>query len=129
MVEKSLEKLLRYAEKDLEILAVILFGSHSRGEAEGTSDLDVCLVLPNKRYDPLYLSGKKLEYLKMGPIDAHVFQQLPLYVRRRVIKEGRVLFVRDEDSLYEIAFRTAQAFEDFKGRYYYYLEQVAHAGS
>jgi hypothetical protein len=33
--------------------------------------------------------------------------------------------VKDEDALYEVAFRTAQAFEDFKHIYRDYLEQVA----
>jgi hypothetical protein len=55
-----------------------------------------------------------------------VFQQLPLYVRRRVLKEGIVLFVKDEDELYELAFRTAKEFEDFKHIYRNYLEAIAH---
>jgi hypothetical protein len=127
MQGKSLEKLLNKARQDSDILAVILFGSQAREEATRVSDVDVCLVLVNRRYDPLDLSHKKLEYLKIGGLDVHVFQQLPLYIRCRVIKEGKVLFVRDEDGLYELAFHNAQAFEDFKHRYYDYLEQVAHA--
>jgi predicted nucleotidyltransferase len=129
MLEKQLEKLLKKAEQDSDILAVILFGSTVRGEAALASDLDVCLVLQSRRYDPMYLSNKKLEYLKRGALDIHVYQQLPIYIRRRVLKEGEILFVKDEESLYEIAFRTAQAFEDFRHHYYNYLEQVAHAGS
>jgi len=31
-----------------------------------------------------------------------------------VLKEGAVLFVRDEDALYALAIRTARAFEDFR---------------
>jgi hypothetical protein len=54
------------------------------------------------------------------------FQQLPLYVRRRVLKEGIVLLVKDEDELYELAFRTAKEFEDFKHIYRNYLEAIAH---
>lgn len=54
--------------------------------------------------------------------------QLPLYIRVRVLKEGGILFVRDENQLYELAFRTAQAFEDFKHIYYGYLKEVALAG-
>ena len=129
MFEKSIEKLLNKAKQDSEILGVILFGSKARGESTSASDTDVCLVLVNQRYDPLRLSHKKLEYLKIEKLDIHVYQQLPLYIRHRVIKEGKVLYVQDEDGLYELAFRTAQAFEDFKPRYYSYLEVVAHAGS
>jgi predicted nucleotidyltransferase len=129
MLEKSLERLLNCARHDEEVLAVILFGSQARGEATSASDVDVCLVLRGGRYDALYLSRKKLQYLKLGDLCVHVYQQIPIYIRRRVLKEGRVLFVRDEEALYEIAFRTAQAFEDFRHRYYIYLEQSAHVGS
>jgi hypothetical protein len=43
------------------------------------------------------------------------------------LKEGKVLLCQDEDLLYEIAFRAAQAFEDFKHIYHGYLEEVAGA--
>jgi hypothetical protein len=74
------------------------------------------------------LSHKRLEYMKDISLDVRIFQQLPLYIRVRVLKEGRILFVRDENQLYELAFRTAQAFEDFKHIYYGYLNEVAVAG-
>jgi predicted nucleotidyltransferase len=37
-------KLLKRASADPDVLAVILFGSHARGEAMPSSDVDVCLV-------------------------------------------------------------------------------------
>jgi predicted nucleotidyltransferase len=129
MVDETLERLLLKARQDGDVLAVLLFGSRARGEAAPDSDVDVCLVLQARRYDPLALSLKKLEYLKMGGLDVHVYQQLPLYIRRRVLKEGEVLYVRDEEALYETAFRTARAFEDFKHHYHAYLDEVARAGS
>jgi len=121
--------LLNKAREDRDILAVILFGSVARGEPTPASDVDVCLVLQAGKYDSLSLSRKKLAYLKQGDLDVHLFQQLPLYVRRRVLKEGKVLFERDTDALYALAFRTAQAFEDFKPIYSAYLTEVARAGS
>ena len=125
---RQLERLLRKAREDRDILAVILFGSAARGDHTPTSDVDVCLVLQLRKYDSLALSRKKLAYLKQGDLDVHIFQQLPLYIRRRVLKEGKVLFERDTDALYELAFRTAQAFEDFKPIYYTYLAEVVRAG-
>lgn len=129
MIEKPLARLLSKTKQDPGILAVILFGSQARGESTPASDLDVCLVLQDRRYTPLHLSRKKLEYLKIEGLDIQVYQQLPLYIRHRVIKEGTIIYVRDEEGLYELAFRTAQAFEDFRHRYYSYLQQVAHVGS
>jgi predicted nucleotidyltransferase len=123
MVEKLLDK----ASADPEVLAAIQFGSTVRGEATASSDIDVCLVLRLEETDRLALSRKLLDYALLD-LDLHVFGLLPLYIRRRVLKEGRVLFCRDEDELYELAFRTAQAFEDYKHIYREYLEEVARVG-
>ena len=122
-----MDKLLEMVRQDDDVLAVLLFGSMARGEQTPLSDTDICLVLiPRiKPYRNIDLSHKRLEYLKKFDIDIHVFQQLPIYVRRRVFKEGKVLFVRDEDILYDLATRTAKAFEDFKHIYYDYLEEIA----
>lgn len=128
----ELERLLIKARQDTDVLAVLLFGSAARRQEQTPlSDIDICLVLvpQSKPFEPTRFSYKRLEYLKDFPFDVQIFQQLPLYIRRRVLKEGQLLFVRDEDLLYELAFRTAQAFEDFKHIYYGYLEQVASAGS
>jgi len=87
----------------------------------------VCLVLTPERRTAAQMSAKRLQYLQEIDLDIQVFQQLPLYIRQRVLKDGRVLFVRDEDRLYELAFRTIQAFEDFRPRYQAYLNEVARA--
>jgi predicted nucleotidyltransferase len=126
----DLDKLLERACQDADVLAVLLFGSVARGEQTVRSDIDVCLILmpPRTPYERSILSYKRLDYLAHFDLDVQIFQALPLYIRSRVLKEGQVLFVRDEELLYTLAFRTAQAFEDFKPIYYRYLEQVAHVG-
>jgi hypothetical protein len=123
----ELERLLTEVRQDDDVLAVILFGSAARGELAPHSDVDVCLVLHDGARMRSSASRKRLDYLGRFSLDIRIFQQLPLYIRRRVLKEGKVLFARDEEPLYELAFRTAQAFEDFKHIYYDYLEAVAHA--
>jgi predicted nucleotidyltransferase len=125
----SVNQLVARASQDADVLAVILFGSVARGEQTARSDVDVCLVLtPERIRDKSVAARTRLEYLSHFDLDVQIFQALPLYIRHRVLKEGQVLFVRDEDLLYEVAFRTAQAFEDFKPIYYRYLEQIAHVG-
>jgi predicted nucleotidyltransferase len=104
------------AEADGDILAVVLFGSRARGDQRVGSDTDICLVLQPSGCTPdvTELSHTRLRYLKDFDLDIHVYQQLPVYIRRRVLKEGTVLFCRDEDLLYQVAFRTAQEFEHFR---------------
>ena len=120
--------LMGKARQDQDVLAIIVFGSRARGDDGPTSDLDICLVLQPKDYSALKLSRKRLEYLKcfsMPGLDIHVYQQLPLYIRKRILQEGEILFCRDEEVLYELAFHTVQEFEDFRHIYYSYLEGVA----
>ena len=108
--DERFARLIERARADQDVLAVLLFGSQARGDATPASDVDVCLVL-----DPLAGNGraaasKRLDYLAGGDVDVAVFQQLPLYIRSRVLREGQVLFVRDEDALYTLALRTVRDF-------------------
>jgi len=125
---KSIEQVLAKAERDAEVVAVFLFGSQARGEPTPGSDTDICLILRQDNHEPLTLFQKRLSYLKEADADVHIFSQLPLYIRRRVLKEGKILLCHSEDVLYEVAFRTAQAFEDFKHIYYSYLKEIAYVG-
>ena len=118
-------RVLDRARQDSAVLAVILFGSHARGEASAASDVDLCLVLASDTMSGLEMSRIRLVYLGEDAIDVVIFQQLPLHVKSRVLKEGRVLFASDEDALYGVAIRAARAFEGFRHRYRAYLDEVA----
>lgn len=128
--EQDAARLLDAVRDDDVVLAVILFGSQARREGTPLSDLDICLVLNPNRYSELELSEKRLHYLKSFDFDIQIFQQLPVFIRTRVLRDGRVLFCRDEQELYDVAFRTSQRFEDYRHIYNGYLEEVAsgHAG-
>ncbi|NSW76189.1 MAG: nucleotidyltransferase domain-containing protein [Candidatus Atribacteria bacterium] len=126
-VPKVLQEFLEKVRRDTAILAIILFGSYARNEASRLSDIDVCLVFSGRSMSRTEMMHRRLDYLAEFPLlDIQVFQLLPLYIRRRVLREGKVLYARDEDALYELAYATAKAFEDLKHMYYDYLEGVTH---
>lgn len=122
-------RLVRKVSGDDRVLAAILFGSMARGDARADSDVDVCLVAAQPTGAGRSLSRLQLEYAGEFDLDVTLFELLPLYVRRRVLSEGRLLFVRDEDRLYDVALRTAQEFEDYRPLYEAYLAEVARGGS
>jgi predicted nucleotidyltransferase len=121
----DLQRLLDRAEGDQRVLAVLLFGSVARGDDTHASDVDICLVASSAVESSTSRSDLQLEYAGSFDFDIAVYQRLPLYLRHRVLAEGRVLFVREEDRLYELALRTVQEFEDYRPLYEAYLEEVA----
>ena len=122
-----IDKLVKMAKQDTGILAVFLFGSTTRSDYHQTSDVEICLILKPDHHTPLELSRKRLEYLNLSVLDVRIFQQLPLYVRMGVIKEGKNLFNADEDALYQLVFDTISEFEDFEDSYRDYLKDAAGA--
>jgi len=124
----KLESVLAKAREDDEVLAVLVYGSVARGEPN--RDVDVCIVLTPGTYTDLALSQKKLDYASTATegVDVQVFQQLPTYIRGRVISEARVEYVSDEGVLFDVAVETHRMFEDYKPIYEEYLRGVADAG-
>ena len=82
------------------------------------------LVLETEPRSDLDRAEKRLEYLAEGDLDVAVFQSLPLHIRSRVLKEGTVLYARDEDALYAVAIRTARAWEGFRHIHRQYLDEI-----
>ena len=120
---KAVADLLALVQQDPDVLAVLLYGSQARGDAGPRSDTDVCVVL-REGFPQDQLPRKVLAYLGFD-LDVRAFQALPLSLRRRVLREGRVLWVRDEDGLYDLAIRTAKAWEGFRHVFQDYLEAVS----
>jgi predicted nucleotidyltransferase len=120
-----LKRIVEDVAKDVEILALFLYGSSARKEACIQSYVDLCLVLMPASYTPNELSQKKLTYLKSFELDIQIFQQLPIYIKKRVIKEGKVLYCKDEDALYDLCFAVIREFSDFEHIYRHYLTEVA----
>jgi len=114
--------------KDKEILAALLFGSLAQERASALSDKDICLVLNDEKFDREHIFKKRILYLGKFNFDISIFQELPLYIRKRVLRDGVVLYVRDEDKLYDIAFKTITEFSDFEHIYREYLEEIESAG-
>jgi hypothetical protein len=119
------DKLVRKARDDSRILCAFLFGSLARQDSRRDSDADICLVLRRGGYSSLELSRLRLEYLELFDGDVQIFQQLPLYIRIRIVREGKVLFCQDIDELYKVTFDAIREFDYFADVYRDYLKEVA----
>jgi len=127
-MQKTINKLTKMVQQDNRLLALFLFGSRAREDDYKGSDMDICLIMKPDSYTSIKLSQKRLEYATLFDMDIQVFQQLPIYIKMRIIKEGRLLYCRNEDELYQIIFCMIREFGDFEHIYRDYLKEVAHAG-
>ena len=102
-----------------KIKFIILFGSFAEGKQTPLSDIDLAV----------YYDGSKEERFKFrieilgnvnNKFDIQIFQDLPLYVRKEVLK-GKILYDGESRFLYEVERRTYQDFDDFKNRFYDYI--------
>ena len=98
---------------------IILYGSVVEGNQTPLSDIDLAV----------YYEGTKEERFKfrmkiLGDVndkfDIQIFQDLPLYVRKEVLK-GKIMYSSESRFLYEMERRTYQDFDDFKNRFYDYI--------
>lgn len=123
----QVNKVIEKAKNDERVIAVALFGSSLNKNKKNFNpkDIDLCVFL-DKKYKNKEMSKKRLEFLRENgnEIDIQVFQQLPVYIRIRVLKEGKFLLTKDSDKIYEIAFNTLKEFGFYKKIYDTYLREV-----
>jgi predicted nucleotidyltransferase len=92
-----------------EVIAIILFGSVARGQAREISDIDICVVTKKGAPEPV-----KMDLLSYGSekTDVSLFYDLPITIRFRVIREGKLLFCRDTPVLHAIMADTVREYLD-----------------
>ena len=92
-----------------EVIALILFGSVARDQAREISDIDICIITEKAAPDPV-----KMDLLSYGSekIDISIFYDLPLTIRFRVIREGKILSCRDTLALHAIMADTVREYLD-----------------
>ncbi len=118
LLDEFLEQ-LRGTEYFSKIEFIILYGSSLGLYRLDDSDIDICLYIDDEKKN---LSKIRLELLKKfnENFDIQMFQLLPLFVQIEILK-GKILYVKDEDRIYEIANETIEEYEEF---YPFYLDYI-----
>ncbi len=100
---------------------IYLYGSQASGKASPMSDYDFAI----------YYEGDKKERFKFllkasfdKNFDVKIFQDLPLYIRKDVLK-GKVIYIKkgEDTFLYDYAYEVIKEFDMFKKYYYDYINR------
>jgi len=99
---------------------IFLFGSNVNGNMRNESDIDLCLYYDGPEGEASRFRLKVLSELFSDKYDVKIFQQLPLYIKKEVLK-GIVLYSEDINFVHKVALDTIREFEDYKRFYYDYI--------
>ncbi len=105
---KEIDKIIEPIKNNSEVVSIYLFGSYARGREKPFSDIDICVIADRDADRDAILSNSSRK------IDLSIFHDLPLTMRFRVLKEGKLLFLRDELRLHRITVATIKEYLDFK---------------
>ena len=120
--KQRLERVAEEAKRDKHVAAVLLFGSHAGKRASKNSDIDICLLFSDRNT----ASGRELEFSSISDaVDVSDFYSLPIYIRKRILKDGKVLFCRNERLLYDASLKTIKEYRHYGRHYNYYLRRIA----
>lgn len=74
--------------------SVVLFGSRAIGTERAESDVDLCII-PKPEADVSLKERIALNNIVPESIDISLLSELPVYIRKRVFLEGKVLYTKD----------------------------------
>ena len=112
-MKHALMKIIETIKSHPEVIAIYLFGSHTKGDATPMSDVDIAVILET----PTPESEADIGSLASPEFDIVLFHRLPLHIKFEVFRHGREIFVRDEEKLAEIRFRVMREYLDTSRMY------------
>lgn len=111
------QALCEYFGRRPEVAAALLFGSRARGEARPQSDVDLAVLLtPEAASTGVSRSQMLAELMNLAPpqlrVDLAFLNDASPLLQHRVLRDGIVLFVRDNRALARFTIRAMQRYED-----------------
>lgn len=93
--------------------SIILFGSKARGTEKEKSDIDICIIPKPDINIPL---KERISLNNSVPenIDISFMDELPVYIRKRIFLEGKVLYTEDMYYILTLSKINDMEYERFK---------------
>ncbi len=98
---------------------VILYGSAAEGRALKSSDIDLCIYYAGDRKQQASFRERLLRLLP-ARFDIQIFQEIPLYVRKNVLR-GKEVYAKDNGFMYDTLTNTIKDYETFRPKLMQYV--------
>ena len=93
--------------------SIILFGSKARGTEKEKSDIDICII-PKPDIEVTLKERISLNNSVPENIDISFIDELPVYIRKRIFLEGKVLYTEDMYYILTLSKINDMEYERFK---------------
>ena len=103
-----------------EVIFAYLFGSQARGQGGPLSDIDIAVLLADTVQEPIAFEKRLMLMTEIGhqlrtdSIDVLILNQSPLALSYRVLRDGILIYCRDEAKRIEYTARVLTLYLDFK---------------
>ncbi|MCL4383654.1 MAG: nucleotidyltransferase domain-containing protein [Candidatus Marsarchaeota archaeon] len=113
-IKNKIQGIIKIAEKDRHVIAILLFGSYARRE-KNYRDIDIAILIDNeiKSFDELNKYSTIEDDIKF---DISILNDLPLNVQTRVLNEAKIIFLNDKNKLYDYSIQIAEKWSNYSYR-------------
>jgi predicted nucleotidyltransferase len=105
---EDIDKIAIEIAKIKNVRAVYLFGSYALGKQNALSDIDLCIV------GNLTTKEKRDAFHSSDNLDISFFNELPIWIKTRIFRDGKPIVIKNEKEIYDLAFTTLREWEDFR---------------
>lgn len=119
--ETMKRKIVNSLKKEKNILFAYLYGSFARSDETKESDIDIGIFLSNEDHDK-FLPEKLMKNIEKAleiEVDIRILNCRDLIFLHQVLKDGELLFSRDEEERIKFETRVYDKYLDFR----YYIDQ------
>ncbi|MCP4400426.1 MAG: nucleotidyltransferase domain-containing protein [bacterium] len=118
--------IIAVCEEQPAIMAAYLFGSVALGTAKASSDVDVALLLDDRKSDSFSLLAciTRLEDLLECHVDVVIVNSANELLKYEVRRSGKVIFDRSPEFRKAFEIRSRKAYEDFLYLHKRYVRKV-----
>ena len=114
--EKNKDKLIEFLKSKRNILAVYLFGSFVDNTYNENSDIDLAVLYDGKSDLGEHVSDsvdieKIFDNTKIDYID---LEEVSLFFRFNILKNGKIIYIKDEEKLYDYVYKTQKSYIEMK---------------
>lgn len=112
MDEGKIKEDFSFLKEDVNILAVLVFGSQVTGQKHERSDTDICVVAPDAEpSDVMRKVWRNVKTEKKG-YDVHTFEEFNLKMKHEVMENYEIIWCEDKPKLQEYFYKYRKLWKD-----------------